>query len=75
MSVVPLVAGQGLCLTGAHYSTILKWHQGPLATSGLRRQTVRVRVGVSVRVRIRVGLGLGSMRRSGGRLRRLPRVV
>jgi len=22
------VAGQGLCLTGAHYSTLLKWHVG-----------------------------------------------
>jgi len=22
------VAGQGLCLTGAHYSTLLKWHLG-----------------------------------------------
>jgi len=24
----PPVAGQGLCLTGAHYSTLLKWHLG-----------------------------------------------
>jgi len=24
----PLVAGQGLSLTGAHYSTLLKWHLG-----------------------------------------------
>jgi len=24
----PSLAGQGLCLTGAHYSTLLKWHLG-----------------------------------------------
>jgi len=24
----PPMAGQGLCLTGAHYSTLLKWHLG-----------------------------------------------
>jgi len=27
LSVLP-VTGQGLCLTGAHYSTLLKWHLG-----------------------------------------------
>jgi len=28
MAVGPPVAGQGLCLTGANYSTLLKWHLG-----------------------------------------------
>jgi len=24
----PPLAGQGLCITGTHYSTLLKWHLG-----------------------------------------------
>jgi len=28
MAVGPPVAGQGLCLPGIHYSTLLKWHLG-----------------------------------------------
>jgi len=28
MAVGPPMAGQRLCLTGAHYSTLLKWHVG-----------------------------------------------
>jgi len=40
LSALP-VAGQGLCLTGANYSTLLKLHLGGvLATSGLRGQTL-----------------------------------
>jgi len=35
------VADQGLCLSTAHYSTLLKWHlRVPFITTGLRGQTV-----------------------------------